>query len=91
MTVLGIAIVAAGNVYLNNKSSYVSVALRNFEALSSSENYSCSTCKWSGKISCRPLAVGSYSSCVLTNGTGNSCQPAGSTTCTCGVNCLPDP
>jgi hypothetical protein len=89
IAVLGIVAVIAANVILNSQKSDLSmVSLANIEALATSEG-GCNSCsyKWTEEIQCS-LGGGSYRTCN-DNGTGNSCSSGGSSTCTCGVNCLP--
>jgi hypothetical protein len=93
--VLGVVTIATVNVYLNNRSSYVSMmTLKNLEALGneSEAGRSCSTCRYGEWTSCGNVSPrDDYKPCVLNNGTGLSCSKAGSESCLCGVNCFPRP
>jgi hypothetical protein len=82
---VAIAAAAAINVTVNSQDSneLSAISLANVEALAgeSGNNY-----KWSTMRDCPGWGTGDYSACEA-NGTGNSCNTPGDTTCTCGTNC----
>ena len=57
----------------------------NVEALANNETKP-TTYEWSGTIDCDGIGTGDYEACIK-NGSGNSCNEPGATTCDCGVNC----
>lgn len=77
------------NVSLFVKSSTSNASLNTVFSAAAAEDESGDsggTLKWSAETSCPGQGNGTYNVCN-SNGTGSSCSPAGSTTCTCGTNC----